>query len=341
MPTTYPTDPLCSQLSGSVGDTTYGHNQYGPWVRDRIVPTDPATVPQTVIRNAMSALGARWATVLTTPQRKAWDRYALAVSRPGTTGRQNNPGGLPMYIRANIPRIQANHVKFPIVDVPSSEHDLGAFGPVGPAYLDLVENSLLYHFDTSDAWLTDKWSAMLCWISAIKSSAVNFYKGPYRYAGMQTQRFARPILSPQRFVYADTFTSGSRLHFRTRVTRSDGRLSADARSHADPATMPPPVCIGLRYLLPAPDRWLVTFDQPLEDERMRWQQWRLRWDNQYWSVSSATWNLHNVLLIAGAPDPGPGPNRVRYLTADPPLDPWFTLHSAETGLAVPAFDFYP
>lgn len=341
MPPLDPIEPLISQRSGSIGSSTYGHNQYGPWERARTTPLDPATALQAVIRGAIATLTARWATLLTPEQRGSWDLYSLVVSRPGRLGRRNNAGGLPHYIRANVPRIQANLVRYPVVDTAPKLQDLGDFGAIGPAYLDYVENSLLYHFNDSDTWTTVPWSGMLCWISEPTLQTVNFFKGPYRYAGIRTAPIPRHVISPARFIIDTTFVSGDRLHFRTRVTRNDARLSQDARMSADRATAAPPVCTGLTYIGPSPDRWLVTFDQDLEQEAMRYQQWRLTWSNQDWNPIAAVQSGNTVTLTAVSPWPRTAPNRVRYLTTGAPPLTWYTLHGAATGLAVPAFDYTP
>jgi hypothetical protein len=246
-----------------------------------------------------------------------------------------------MYVRSNVPRIQADHQRLNVVDTAPIIHNLGPVAPVGPAYLDLVENALLYHFSVSDDWTPDQSSAMLCWLSRVSRHTINFFNGPYRFAGFVKALRFDPVRSPARFLVPDALDAESRIHFRTRVTRSDGRLSDAQRLHANPATLSPPVCIDLQYSQPLPDRWLVTFDQALQPEEMEHEQWRLIWDAKTWTVTDATLDGAVVTLTAGGPDPDPRPNRVRYLTVNPPFADRFSLHGADTGLAVPAFDYSP
>lgn len=341
MPTTYPTDPLCSQLSGSVGATTYGHNQYGPWVRARANPSYPATPRQTVIAGAMSTLTSRWATVLTALQRHKWDLYALAVSRPGTTGRQNNASGLPMYIRSNIPRIQANHPRLSIVDAAPILHDLGDFGPIHGICLDTVEDSVIFHFDDSSDWCQDLYAAMILWISPVKSEAVNFYKGPYQLLDLVKRKFSGPPTSPATVALPAPVGLSDRHHFRARVTRRDGRLSADQRFHSAVAAECPLYPVSLTSLGGTPPQWSLEFSGPLLDEPMTKFPWRLRWDNKAYDVQACTWAGSSVTLTATYSDPLTGPDYVFYLPTGPPPGRWYILHDATTRLAVPEFHYYP
>jgi len=98
---------IVTQASGSIGGLTAAHNKGGMYLRSRATPVNPQTAAQVAIRNAMSQLTTAWQETLTAAQRDAWRTYAENVLLPDKLGEPRNIGGIGMYIRSNVPRLQA------------------------------------------------------------------------------------------------------------------------------------------------------------------------------------------------------------------------------------------
>lgn len=214
-----------ASASGSVGGTTYSHNRGGPYMRSRVVPTNPGTPKQIAVRSILSQLTSLWLSTLTAIQRISWDTYAENVLLPNPLGEPRNVGGLGMYVRSNVPRLQSG---LPRVDTAPSIFNLGAY--TEPAIGGITApTSISLSFDNTDAWANEDDAAMLVYGSRGQNVSINYFKGPYRVAGLVVGDAITPPTSPAAITSRFTLVAGQRAFVRAQVTRADGRLSADWR----------------------------------------------------------------------------------------------------------------
>lgn len=219
---------LGTDLSGSLAGITASHNRGGPYFRNRAIPVDPATPFQTVIRAFVASLTSGWLNDLSAGQRQSWDAYALAVPLPDPLGNPRNVGGLAMYVRSNVPRLQAGE---PRVDNAPGIFNLGDFtAPVmaGPSE---AGQTVSFAFDNTDDWANEDDAGMLFQLSRAQNASVNFFKGPYRFAAIVQGDSAVPPVSPVVIPAPFAFIVGQRLFTEVKVTRADGRLSAKFRDN--------------------------------------------------------------------------------------------------------------
>ena len=312
-------ETLASRASGSAGALTFGRNQHGPWVRDRITPSDPATPDQFFIRFNMIRFTDRWATFLTPAQRDSWDLYARNVFLPGRLGRSNHVGALPHYLRSNLPRAQLPPPVFPIVDTAPQDFDLGPFTPVPRIVLNIVNDTFHPFFTPTDAWATEQDAAMLFWVSAPKPLSVNFYKGPYTsaqpIAGQPVPRLRSPATLPLPFPAGP----GQRVFVRGRVTQADGRLSPSFRLPADalPQVPPLPISVTSVFLFPSLTVF-VQFDHLLTGLALSTAPWSIRFLDRVWDVISVRVSDDTLRLGTTRGIFSPGPDTVTF--APPPAD---------------------
>lgn len=92
------------QASGSVGGSTYSHNRFGPYIRNRAVPTNPQTASQLQARSRFGNLSQTWRT-LTAAQRLAWNTQAPTVILVDALGQQYSPTGQQYFVGLNANRI--------------------------------------------------------------------------------------------------------------------------------------------------------------------------------------------------------------------------------------------
>lgn len=217
---------LMTEASGSLGGLTASHNRGGLYLRARVVPVNPNTPQQQAIRSFVAQLSNLWLTTLNTFQRASWDTYALLVPLPDRLGEPRNVGGLAMYIRSNVPRLQ---VGLPRVDSAPSIFNLGDYTPVAFSNASAGGNSFDIDFTEADDWVTEDDAAMLVFSSRGQSASINFFKGPYRTLPGILGDLALPPTTPFAAVPAFALVADQTLFVRVNVTRADGRLSTEQR----------------------------------------------------------------------------------------------------------------
>jgi hypothetical protein len=218
--------PLIGTISGSAGGTTFSHGRGGPYIRTRTVPVNPNTVYQQAVRGFLSQLTVLWSTLLTASQRAQWDAYAEAVLLPNAQGEPRNVGGLGMYIRSNVPRLQAGLSR---VDDGPTNHTLAALTNPGLTSASVATGDLTFTFDNTDAWANEDGGALFVYGSRAINVTRNFFKGPYRYA---EAILGDPITAPTSPATATSpfpIVLGLNSHVRFRAVAADGRVSSDFR----------------------------------------------------------------------------------------------------------------
>jgi hypothetical protein len=91
---------LLGRLSRSAGSTTASHNRFGAYLRNRTIPTNPMTDPQTLVRDNLGALASAYRD-LTEVQRTGWRDLGLEIVRLDSLGQQYTLTGIQAFIMAN------------------------------------------------------------------------------------------------------------------------------------------------------------------------------------------------------------------------------------------------
>lgn len=212
---------ILAQASGSVGGATYSHNAGGMYIRNRSIPTDPASAAQVVIRSLVSQLVNLWTDTLTAAQRDTWNAYAAAVPLIDVFGDPRNRSGINHYVRSNVPRLQAG---LPRVDSGPSIHNLGPY--TQPSFaIDSATQMFAVTFTATDDWASEDDAALLLWGSRPNNPGVNFFKGPYTAMPAIEGDSVTPPTSPVDVAAPHVYSLGQKGFLRVNVTRADGRLS--------------------------------------------------------------------------------------------------------------------
>lgn len=216
---------LVTQASGSVGGMTASRNRGGMYFRSRAIPTNPSTSFQEAVRTAMAQLVVDWKTALTQTQRDAWALYAFNTPVLNALGEEIKLSGQNMYIRGNVPRVQASET---IAEDAPIVFDLGTFSD--PSFtVDAANDETDVTFDNADDWANEDDAAMLVYASRPQDPSINYFQGPYRLAGVIQGDGTTPPTSPATLSLPFPVVAGQVVFFRTVVSRSDGRLSAPFR----------------------------------------------------------------------------------------------------------------
>ena len=221
---------LGTDLSGKVGGLVASHNSGGAYFRAATIPTNPNTIFQQAVRTAVASLSSVWQMVLSQAQRDAWQLYADNVTLTNRIGEQHNVSGLAMYIRSNVPRLQASIAR---LDVAPAIFNLGVFSrgaaenaTAGGQTIDIAFTVI----GPQDPWVTTVGSFLLVYVSRPQNNGIEFFKGPYRFAG-SLQGDPAPPASPFTVTAPFAFLAGQRLFTTSRVVDNDGRLSTSITSN--------------------------------------------------------------------------------------------------------------
>ena len=216
--------------SGSIGGITISRNRGGMYMRGRGLPTNPNTEFQQAVRSAAAQCASLWRNVLTEDQRIAWDLYAENVELPNAMGDPRNVGGLGMYVRSNVPRIATGIPELVRVDDAPIIFNLGDVGPLDVESATAATDIVSMAFTDTDDWVDEDASALLVYTSRAQNPSVNYFTGPYRFAGAVEGDSTTPPTTPAAIDAAFNIDVGNRTFVFARVSRADGRLSTPFRS---------------------------------------------------------------------------------------------------------------
>ena len=215
-----------TQVSGSIGGITYSHNQGGLYTRARSIPVNPGSTFQVAVRALVSSLTNYWVNTLTPAQRAAWDLYAANVLLPDPFGDPRLVSGLNMFSRTNVPLLQAAGTQ---VNVAPGGFDLGSFTPPTIAAPNAAADTVDVSFNNADPWATAVGGHMLIYLSRPQNPSINFFKGPYRFAGKVSGAVVPPT-SPATITLPFPCVVGQRVFVKISFVQVDGRLSLPFRS---------------------------------------------------------------------------------------------------------------
>lgn len=212
-------------VSGSIGGITYAHNRNGMYARARATPTDPASPAQNVVRAAVAELVNAWTNALTNDQRDGWVAWSLGHPQSGPFGDAEYGTAQNGYVGLNVPRLQAGIARKDDAPTVYSQSVLSpvVFTP------DASDDNVSIDFAEGDGWSAETGGYLLIYASRPKNPTVNFFKGPYRYAGKLVGSTTTPLTSPGEIDLPFPVATGQKVFFRARSIRADGRISSHFR----------------------------------------------------------------------------------------------------------------
>jgi len=209
---------LVSNISGSIGGTTFARNRGGAYIRNRTVPLNPQSVRQTAVRQLFGQLSNVWSTTLTAAQRTAWETYAANVPLVNALGESRNVSGINMFSRGNAL----------ILDTAGTRVDNGpTIFTQGPSFtptitLDEAADTLtvtdLGGYDPA----TDGVVGLLIQQGPPQQPGVSFFKSPFRKISGTTPATLAAL--PADVPLAFPIASGQAVFIRTAQVTTDGRV---------------------------------------------------------------------------------------------------------------------
>lgn len=221
---------LFTQVSGSVGGTTFSRNRGGMYIRARTIPTDPGTAPQLAARNALKIAVGEWTNTLTAANRTSWDIYALNTPVTSKLGDPINLSGQQMFVRsaAFALRIDPAQTTVPYSASGPIIFDLGDSGLVSFGDFNTATN-VDVNFAAGEDWVDTDGSALGIFTSRQQNASKTFFKGPYQFAANVLGNSTTPPSSPAGVEMPFAVDNTQKLFGQARLFNSDGRLSTVVR----------------------------------------------------------------------------------------------------------------
>ena len=137
-----------------------------------------------------------------------------------------NLTGQQWYIGANTPRQQADPVNLGIIDDGPTNFTRAGLTQPSINNISAGAGTLDLNFDLTDPWLDQGAGGLIIRISRPKSPSINFFKGPYRFAGIVLGDAVTPPTSPVSITLPFPVVAGDNVFAELRVVEEDGRTSA-------------------------------------------------------------------------------------------------------------------
>ena len=221
--------PAVADIRGSIGGTVFSRNRFGNHIRARITPVNPQSTRQNLVRSIIQLLAQAWSTVLTQPQRDAWEVYASNIVRQNALGAQIFLTGFNHYIRSNSPILQALGTR---VDAGPTTLTLPPGDPQMIGTVDEAGQQISVAFDDTLDWADQDEGKMLLFMSQPKRAGTNFIGGPFRFAGSIDGDSTTPPTSPTVLTVPFPVAENQVIVVRGRISEEDGRLSDLFRSQS-------------------------------------------------------------------------------------------------------------
>lgn len=215
---------LLTQASGSIGGITASRNRGGMYLRARAIPVNTNTSFQQAVRNFMSLLTSRWVNTLTDLQRAAWAVYAEQTPMTDSLGESRTIPALAHYVRSNVARLQAG---LTVIDAGPTVYGLPTLSAID-ATIDASDGEADIAFTNTDAWATAVGGALAVKISRPQNKSINYFNGPYRFAGAILGA-ATPPTSPGTLTLPFPVAADQKVFLEARSMLADGRLSSPFR----------------------------------------------------------------------------------------------------------------
>jgi hypothetical protein len=218
---------IAGELSGRIGAHVFSHNAGGQYIRVLTVPTNPNTVFQQVVRNAVAQLTNQWNNLLTPAQRAEWELYADNVQVTNRLGEKINISGLAMFVRSNVARRQFNEAA--VLDGPGV-FNLSSYLPPTLSNASEATQTVDVNFSGSfvdSPWANEAGGFLFVYVSRPQNPSINFFRGPYRGV-LRVVGDPVPPASPIAVGVPFPIIAGQTLFGRAVATRADGRYATSS-----------------------------------------------------------------------------------------------------------------
>lgn len=211
------------EMSGTIGGEVYSRNRGGTYIRAWARPTNPNSPAQQAVRTNLADVVVMWMG-LTALQRASWETYGANVAMTNRlgdtvylTGQQHFIRSATVFARMGEAVVPDGPTVFSLPEV-GTVTVAGTAGVAGVGTVDVI-------FDDTQDWCDEDGAFLVVSQSREMAPTINFFKGPYRYAGNLEGDSVTPPASPCQRASVFDLTADNKVAAFVRVVRADGRAS--------------------------------------------------------------------------------------------------------------------
>jgi len=205
--------PTIADIRGSINGVTFSRNRAGMIARQRVVPTNPRTANQTLVRDQMADLQAYYRNTLSATEQAQWETAVLTYPRKNKLGDNFQLTPINLFMLVNMPLLMVGGT---VLDVPPSV-PLAVAMPqptiAGSTAADLAFTA----YDSAPA--AD--DAYIIQVSPPLSVARNYYQGPWAIVF----KLKGAVVAPTVLKDAALLAIGEKYAIRTRYTTAAGKVA--------------------------------------------------------------------------------------------------------------------
>jgi hypothetical protein len=212
---------LLTAARGKVRGLVASHNKGGTYLRGKTIPTNPRSAGQVASRNRVSSLIARFRTTVAPSNQAGWATFAINVNVIDKLGNSILLTASNWYLKANATRMIMG---LAVVDLAPTTFALSTLSPLTGSVI-ASGGTIQIGWAASDDWQSNSnTGGVAIYASRPQNSTVNYFTGPYRFAGTVRSAATSGTLSvPLPFPAGPT---GSKIFIRAVASAPDGRPSA-------------------------------------------------------------------------------------------------------------------
>jgi len=177
--------PVVAQASGSMGGTTFSHNRYGAYFRQRVIPVKSTSEDALAQKALLAATSAAYA-ALTADQKLQWNEWAQSNPITDRLGDQQNLTGHAAYVRINMRLQKASVAELttpPVGVPPLALLTLALTADIGPGGIEIA-------YTATPTGATELLVVQACYVD---SSSINYVENLYRTIGYSGAAEASPF----------------------------------------------------------------------------------------------------------------------------------------------------
>lgn len=213
---------IVGNMSGGLGALVASHNRYGTYFREGAIPVNPASTRQDAARILFAQMVNRWGTPAMQTNQAGWELYAKNVTVKDRNGAAQNLTGMSMYIRNACVVYQARQ---DYLTVAPTVMTLPEVDPAAVATISAATQLISVAFNNTLPWAVEDGGDLCVAMGSPQGTSINFFKGPWRHAGVIAGHTAGAPTSPGTVAVPFPVTVGEKVWVKFRVVRADGRVS--------------------------------------------------------------------------------------------------------------------
>lgn len=212
--------PFFADARGKIAGIVYSSGKGGAYIRQKVTPTNPQTVSQTLMREFLAEEAKAYAGTLTQLQRDGWKRLANGTPYKNIYGDTKKLSAIAMYVKVNS--LLNLSGASPLLDAPQNL-DCRGMSPIGVSVTSTVNRT----FDLACGPALVQGESIMVYAAVSITQGKMFVKNLYRFCFVQSNTGggaeAISVISPAEL---GPFTDGTRLWVRAyRINAENGGTS--------------------------------------------------------------------------------------------------------------------